>query len=71
MKKMKQRVKSIYWKVASKQLEAIGVIEIILILVIIIGLVLIFRKQITDIISTAFDSINGNADSINEDITID
>jgi hypothetical protein len=68
--KIKERMKRIYWKLATKQLDAVGVIEIILILVIIIGLVLIFRTQIVDIIQTAFESINGNSDVIGEEITI-
>ncbi len=67
---MKMRLKKYYWKIASKQLEGIGVIEVILILVIIIGLVLIFRNQISAIIQTAFDSINGNASQINTEIDI-
>lgn len=57
-------------KVILSQVEGIGVIEIILILVIIIGLVLIFRNQIEAILQTAFDSINTNSDSINSGITI-
>ncbi len=53
-----------------KEVEGIGVIEIILILVIIIGLVLIFRNQIEAIIQTAFSSINADANSINTGITV-
>jgi len=52
------------------QVDGIGVIEIILILVIIIGLVLIFREQIQAILQNAFESINSNSDSINSEITI-
>ncbi len=70
MKHIKEEMKRYYYKASSAQLEGIGVIEIILILVIIIGLVLIFRNQISDIIQTAFDSINGNAGDINEEIVI-
>lgn len=57
-------------KVILSQVDGIGVIEIILILVIIIGLVLIFRNQIEAILQTAFESINTNSDSINSGITI-
>ncbi len=53
-----------------KQLSGIGVIEIILILVIIIGLVLIFRDQIQNILQGAFDSINDNSDNLSSGITI-
>jgi hypothetical protein len=68
---MKERVKSFYWKLVTKQLDGIGIIEIILILVIIIGLILIFRNQIEAIIQAAFDSITGNTGEINTEITIE
>lgn len=67
---MKNLMKRINQKILNVEFEGIGVIEIILILVIIIGLVLIFRNQITDIIQSAFDSINENAGGINEEIII-
>jgi hypothetical protein len=54
-----------------KELDAVGVIEVILILVIIIGLVLIFREQIGAIIQKAFDSILSNTEGINERIVIE
>lgn len=62
---MKERIKKCYWKIATYRLDGIGVIEIILILVIIIGLVLIFRNQIESMIQAAFSSINGDSDLIN------
>ncbi len=67
---MKERMKRLYWRVAMKQLEGVGVIEVILILVIIIGLVLIFRNEITDIIQNAFSTITDNSAEINKDITL-
>lgn len=66
----KEHVKKISKNINSFQVEGIGIIEIILILVIIIGLVLIFREQIQAILQSAFDSINANSDTINSDITI-
>lgn len=53
-----------------KQVDGIGIIEIILILVIIIGLILIFRNQIEAIIQSAFSSINSDVGEINTGITI-
>jgi uncharacterized membrane protein YdfJ with MMPL/SSD domain len=47
----------------SKQ-EAIGVVEIILILVILIGLIIIFRNQITDLLETILETITGGANDI-------
>ncbi len=67
---MKDKIKRLYWKAAVTRLEGVGVVEIILILVIVIGLVLIFRNQIVTIISNAFASINADAGSISTDITI-
>ena len=52
------------------QLDGVGVIEVILILVIIIGLVLIFRNQIGEIIQKAFASILSDVDGINTKIDI-
>ncbi len=67
-KRMKERMKRLYWRAATKQVEGIGVIEIILILVIIIGLVIIFRNEIEAIIEKAFDAINGNMEAATENI---
>ena len=67
---MKERMKRLYWRVAMKQLEGVGVIEVILILVISIGLVLIFRNEITDIIQNAFSTITDNSAEINKDMTL-
>lgn len=47
-----------------KDNRGVGVIEIVLILVILIGLVLIFKEQITTIINNAFASISGDAGKI-------
>jgi hypothetical protein len=68
---MINHIKHFYRNITAKQLDAIGVIEIILILVIIIGLVLIFRNQIVAIIQTAFDSITSNSEGINSEISIE
>lgn len=37
--------------------EGMGTVEVILIIVVLVGLVLIFKKQITTIINELFDSI--------------
>lgn len=67
---MKERINRFYWRATTKQLEGVGVIEVILILVIIIGLVLIFREQIGQIIEDAFEAINGDTSEISEKIVI-
>ncbi|MDF2905081.1 MAG: putative rane protein [Herbinix sp.] len=68
---MKFHIRYLFKNIADKELDAVGVIEVILILVIIIGLVLIFREQIGTIIQNAFDSILSDADGINEAIVIE
>lgn len=50
--------------------DGIGVIEIILILVIIIGLVLIFREQITGLVKSIFETISGGVGEVQQPITI-
>lgn len=44
--------------------KGIGIVEIILILVVLIGLVLIFKDQIEAIIMSAFESISGDSQTI-------
>ncbi len=44
--------------------RGVGVIEIVLILVILIGLVLVFKDQITAVVNNAFEAISGDAGKI-------
>jgi uncharacterized membrane protein YkgB len=69
VKQASNRIKSTFRGFTQTKVNGIGIIEIILILVIIIGLVLIFRKQIEGILKAAFDSINTNSGEINSEIT--
>lgn len=52
--------KKSFWK----DNRGVGVIEVVLILVILIGLVLIFKNQITSIVTNALSSISGDAGKI-------
>ncbi len=63
MKKRLQKIKDTIKGLAEDQ-SGIGVVEIILILVIVIGLVLIFKNEITSIINSAFDSIKSDSGAI-------
>ena len=47
-----------------KDEEAVGIVEIILILVILIALVLIFRTKITKIVNDAFKEITKDSETI-------
>ena len=44
--------------------DAIGTVEMILILVVLIGLVLIFKEQLTTLVNTIFKTINTKAGSV-------
>ena len=57
-------VKREVWQEFWQEEDGIGVVEIILILVILIGLVLVFKESITEIVESAFDKISGDSDSI-------
>lgn len=44
--------------------DAIGVVEMILILVVLIGLVLIFKKQLTSLVNSIFKNITNKAGTV-------
>ena len=47
-----------------KEEDGIGVVEVILILVVLIGLVLIFKSQITALVNDIFDTITEQAGTV-------
>lgn len=47
-----------------KEEDGIGVVEIILIVVVLIGLVLIFKKQLTNLVNDIFGTITDKAGSV-------
>ncbi len=60
---MKQGMKSMvkaFWEDES----GVGVVEMILILVVLIGLVLIFKRQLTNIVNGIFDTINSKVGNV-------
>lgn len=50
----------------NKGYTMIGIIEIILILVVLIGLVVLFKGEIEDVVKSAFNAITEGADTIIE-----
>ncbi len=44
--------------------DGVGVVEVILILVVLIGLVLIFKSQLTSLVGTIFEKITSQSGSI-------
>ena len=60
---MKQSMKSMvkaFWEDES----GVGVVEMILILVVLIGLVLIFKRQLTNIVNGIFETINSKVGNV-------
>lgn len=55
MRKMKEFLKLV------KEEDGIGVVEVILILVVLIGLVVIFKSQLTNLINTLFQRITSES----------
>ncbi|WP_367566357.1 Flp1 family type IVb pilin [Lacrimispora sp.] len=47
-----------------KEEDGVGVIEIVLILVVLIGLVIIFKKQITTLLDNIFKEINSQSKEV-------
>ena len=47
-----------------KEEDGVGVIEIVLILVVLIGLVIIFKKQITTLLNNEFKEINSQSKEV-------
>jgi len=44
--------------------DGAGVVEMILIIVVLVGLVLIFKEQLTDLVTTIFDTIFEEASEV-------
>jgi Flp pilus assembly pilin Flp len=44
--------------------DGVGVIEVVLILVVLIGLVIIFKKQITNLLDNVFKEINSQSKEV-------
>lgn len=58
------------WKRFWMEEEAVGVVEIVLILVILVALVVIFKDKIVSLVSDAFTEIDSGAGDVNDDIVI-
>lgn len=52
------------WKRFLKEEEGSGTVETILILVVLIGLVIIFKKQLTTLVTNIFSKVTSQANSI-------
>lgn len=62
---MKNALQNVYWKSRLYQNNSgMGVIEVILIIVVLIGLVIIFKGQITSLVNNILSKITTQANSI-------
>ncbi len=52
------------WNAFLKDDSGLGTIEVVLILVVLIGLVIIFKKQITTLLESIFKQINSKAKEV-------
>ena len=62
-KNMKDKMVRVAKEFAADE-SGVGVVEMILILVVLIGLVIIFKKQLTNLVNSIFETINSKAGSI-------
>jgi len=52
------------WKDLMRDEEGMGTVEVILIIVVLVGLVLIFKEQITSIVNSIFSKITKQTDKV-------
>lgn len=52
------------WKEFWKEEDGMGTVEIILIIVVLVGLVLIFKEQITKIVNSLFEKITSQTNEV-------
>lgn len=46
--------------------DGMGTVEVVLIIVVLVGLVLIFKNQIADIVGSIFETIQSNVEAVGE-----
>ena len=64
LKKWKENKRVSEWNAFWRQEEGVGVIEIVLILVVLIGLVIIFKTQITKLLENIFKEIESQSKEV-------
>lgn len=52
------------WKDFIKEEDGMGTVEIILIIVVLVGLVIIFKTQITELVESIFDKITSQTKKV-------
>ena len=64
LKKWKENTLVSEWNAFWRQEEGVGVIEVVLILVVLIGLVIIFKTQITKLLENIFKEIESQSKEV-------
>ena len=64
LKKWKENKLVSEWNAFWRQEEGVGVIEVVLILVVLIGLVIIFKTQITKLLENIFNEIESQSKEV-------
>ena len=64
LKKWKENKLVSEWNACWRQEEGVGVIEVVLILVVLIGLVIIFKTQITKLLENIFKEIESQSKEV-------
>ena len=52
------------WKRFFQEESGVGVVEIILVLVVLVGLIVVFKKQLTALVNKAFSNINNQSGTL-------
>lgn len=64
-KNMERKTKGLKtWKEFLREEDGMGTVEIILIIVVLVGLVILFKSQITEIVESLFDKITSKTDRL-------
>ncbi len=61
---MKNLFNRLFWRVLWRDTKGLGTVEIILIIVVLIGLVIIFKTRITEVVNNIFEKIVSQSSSI-------
>lgn len=59
--KNRKNCKKIFWKNFCEEEDGMGTVEIILIIVVLVGLVIIFKSRISDLVESIFQKITSQA----------
>ncbi|MBQ7840553.1 MAG: hypothetical protein IJ390_08755 [Lachnospiraceae bacterium] len=68
--RVKQKVRGTFWKLGQRAKQAlhsedgVGTVEVVLLILVAVGLVLIFKDKITEVVESIFEKISSRAGKI-------